>query len=135
MMDQAAPMSRAAIVKRLLQTVDDEAGRGRPAKARLLGKISQSVTFTDVTLSSGVRPVSKATDLWVSPWPARPGSVPLRTATWWARRRYRARPHGPGSSAGGRVSGRPDQSRSRRPAHGRKNRSASASGRPREIGV
>lgn len=31
MMDQAAPMSRAAIVKRLLQSVDDDAGRRRPA--------------------------------------------------------------------------------------------------------
>lgn len=57
------------------------------AKARLLGKISQSVTFTDVTLSSGVRLISKASDLWVPPWQlisARLGGVPLRTATWWA---------------------------------------------------
>jgi len=54
-------------------------------KARQLGKISQSVTYTDVTLSSGVRLISKASDLWVPPWQlvsARLGGVPLRTSTW-----------------------------------------------------
>jgi len=60
---------------------------GLVAKAKLLGTISQSVNFTDVTLSSGVRLISKASDLWVPPWQlisARLGGVPLRTATWWA---------------------------------------------------
>jgi len=55
------------------------------AKASALGRISQSVTFTDVTLSSGVRLISKPSDLWVPPWQlisARLGAVPLRTATW-----------------------------------------------------
>jgi hypothetical protein len=55
------------------------------AKASQLGKISQSITYTDVTLSSGVRLISKASDLWVPPWQlisARLGGVPLRTATW-----------------------------------------------------
>jgi hypothetical protein len=54
-------------------------------KARLLGQKVQSVTYTDVTLSSGVRLISKPSDLWVPPWQlisARLGSVPLRTATW-----------------------------------------------------
>lgn len=54
-------------------------------KASALGRIVQSVNFTDVTLSSGVRLISKASDLWVPPWQlisARLGGVPLRTATW-----------------------------------------------------
>lgn len=33
MMDEAAPMGRAAIVKRLFQGVEDEAGMGRPASS------------------------------------------------------------------------------------------------------
>lgn len=55
------------------------------AKALALGRISQSASFTDVTLSSGVRLISKASDLWVPPWQlisARLGGIPLRTATW-----------------------------------------------------
>lgn len=55
------------------------------AKASELGKIVQAADFTDVTLSSGVRLISKASDLWVPPWQlisARLGGVPLRTATW-----------------------------------------------------
>jgi hypothetical protein len=55
------------------------------AKATALGHITQSISFTDVTLSSGVRLISKPSDLWVPPWQlisARLGGVPLRTATW-----------------------------------------------------
>jgi hypothetical protein len=54
-------------------------------KAKQLGRIVQDADFTDVTLSSGVRLISKASDLWVPPWQlisARLKSVPLRTATW-----------------------------------------------------
>ena len=54
-------------------------------KASRLGALTQSTDFTDVTLSSGVRLISKAPDLWVPPWQlisARLGGVPLRTATW-----------------------------------------------------
>lgn len=55
------------------------------AKASQLGRISKSTDYTDVTLSSGIRLISKASDLWVPPWQlisARLRGVPLRTATW-----------------------------------------------------
>ena len=54
-------------------------------KARKLGQIVSATDFMDVILSSGVRLISKASDLWVPPWQlisARLGSVSLRTATW-----------------------------------------------------
>ncbi len=55
------------------------------AKASQLGHIVQATDVTDVTLSSGIRLISKASDLLVPPWQlvsARLGGVPLRTATW-----------------------------------------------------
>jgi hypothetical protein len=55
------------------------------AKASKLGRIVQATDVTDVTLSSGIRLISKASDLLVPPWQlvsARLGGVPLRTATW-----------------------------------------------------
>lgn len=55
------------------------------ARAAKLGQKVQSDDFQDVTLSSGVRLISKPSDLWVPPWQlisARLGSVPLRTSTW-----------------------------------------------------
>lgn len=55
------------------------------AKASQLGRIVQATDVTDVTLSSGIRLISKASDLLVPPWQlvsARLGGVPLRTATW-----------------------------------------------------
>jgi hypothetical protein len=55
------------------------------AKASRLGRRIQSVDYTDVNLSSGVRLISKASDLWVPPWQlisARLGGIPLRTSTW-----------------------------------------------------
>lgn len=55
------------------------------ARASKLGKRVQSVDYMDVTLSSGIRLISKASDLWVPPWQlisARLGGVPLRTSTW-----------------------------------------------------
>lgn len=56
------------------------------AKVSLLGRKSQSTTLLDVTLSTGVRLLSKPSALHVPPWQlvsAELGSVPLRTATWW----------------------------------------------------
>ena len=55
------------------------------AKASQLGHIATATDYTDVTLSSGIRLISKASDLWVPPWQlisARLNGVPLRTATW-----------------------------------------------------
>jgi hypothetical protein len=52
-----------------------------------LGKKSTSKSVLDVTLSTGVRLVSKPSALHVPPWQmlsARLGAVPLRAATWWA---------------------------------------------------
>jgi len=56
-------------------------------RAARLGRRSTSVNLIDVTLSSGVRLISKPSRLHVPPWQmlsARLGGVPLRTATWWA---------------------------------------------------
>lgn len=52
-----------------------------------LGTKSRSTTIINVQLSSGVGLISKPSDLNVPPWQmvsAELGSVPLRTATWWA---------------------------------------------------
>ena len=52
-----------------------------------LGKRSTSTTVTMVTLSSGVRLISKPSAVHAAPWQlvsAELGGVPLRTATWWA---------------------------------------------------
>lgn len=52
-----------------------------------LGKRSSSNTATMVTLSNGVRLISKPSALHVPPWQlvsAELGTLPLRTATWWA---------------------------------------------------
>jgi hypothetical protein len=52
-----------------------------------LGTKSRSTTVTTVTLSSGVRLISKPSNLNVPPWQmvsALLGGVSLRTATWWA---------------------------------------------------
>jgi hypothetical protein len=60
---------------------------GLQARAAMLGKKSKSTALTDVMLSSGVRLLSKPSELHVPPWQmvsARLGGVPLRTATWWA---------------------------------------------------
>jgi hypothetical protein len=64
---------------------------GGPAEVQTLvgklGKRSTSTTVTMVTLSSGVRLISKPSGLHVPPWQlvsAELGGVPLRTATWWA---------------------------------------------------
>ena len=74
---------------------------GGPAEIRqrlqALGRKSQSSDILDVTLSSGVRPISKPSKLHVPPWQmlsARLGGVPLRAATWWAA------PHIPTTVAG-----------------------------------
>jgi hypothetical protein len=62
---------------------------GPPAireRALLLGRRSASTKVLDVTLSSGVRLISKPSALHVPPWQmisARLGGVPLRAATWW----------------------------------------------------
>ena len=55
-----------------------------------LGMKSDSTEFTYDTLSSGVRLISKPSNLHVPPWQmisAILGGVPLRVATWWARPR------------------------------------------------
>jgi hypothetical protein len=55
-------------------------------RARQLGRRSQSTTPTDVTLSTGVRLISKPSNLHVPPWQfvsAKLGGVGLRAATWW----------------------------------------------------
>ena len=52
-----------------------------------LGKKSMSKKVTMVTLSSGVRLISKPSKVHVPPWQlvsAELGGLPLRTATWWA---------------------------------------------------
>jgi hypothetical protein len=52
-----------------------------------LGVKSASSAFSLVTLSSGVRLISKPSRLHVPPWQlvsASLGGIPLRTATWWA---------------------------------------------------
>ncbi len=57
------------------------------ALVQALGKKSTSVTPTMTTLSSGVRLISKPSNLNVPPWQlvsSLLGGVPLRTATWWA---------------------------------------------------
>jgi hypothetical protein len=54
---------------------------------RCLGKISRGKTAIQTTLSSGVRLISKPSDLNVPPWQmlsALLGGEPLRAATWWA---------------------------------------------------
>ena len=56
-------------------------------RVQALGKKSSSSDVFDVTLSSGVRLISKPSRLHVPPWQmlsARLGGVPLRAATWWA---------------------------------------------------
>lgn len=64
---------------------------GGPNELRLtamrLGRRSNSTTVFDTTLSSGIRLISKPSELHVPPWQmvsARLGGVSLRTATWWA---------------------------------------------------
>ena len=64
---------------------------GGPAEIRqralALGRRSASTSLLDVTLSSGVRLMSKPSALHVPPWQmvsARLGGVPLLAATWWA---------------------------------------------------
>jgi len=64
---------------------------GGPAEVQTLvgklGKRSTSTTATMVTLSSGVRLISKPSAVHVPPWQlvsAELGGVPLRAATWWA---------------------------------------------------
>jgi hypothetical protein len=56
-------------------------------RVQSLGRKSASSDIFDVTLSSGVRLISKPSKLHVPPWQmlsARLGGVPLRAATWWA---------------------------------------------------
>ena len=55
-------------------------------RANGLGHKSSSTSVLDVTLSSGIRLISKPSALHVPPWQlisARLGSVPLAAATWW----------------------------------------------------
>jgi hypothetical protein len=57
------------------------------AKVAALGRRSPSTSVIDLTLSSGVRMISKPSQLTVPPWQlvsARLGGVPLRVASWWA---------------------------------------------------
>lgn len=57
------------------------------ARAMRLGHLSRSSDPTDVMLSSGIRLISKPSNLHVPPWQflsARLQAVPLRAATWWA---------------------------------------------------
>jgi len=57
------------------------------AKVARLGRRSASTQVIDVTLSTGVRLISKPSRLNVPPWQlvsAQLGGVPLRAATWWA---------------------------------------------------
>lgn len=57
------------------------------AKVALLGRRSTSTAVFDVTLSTGVRLISKPSLLHVPPWQlvsAKLGGIPLRSATWWA---------------------------------------------------
>ncbi len=52
-----------------------------------LGKKSRSTTHIDVTLSTGVKLLSKPSGLHVPPWQlvsSELNGLPLRTATWWA---------------------------------------------------
>jgi hypothetical protein len=54
---------------------------------RRLGRLSSSTAYSDVTLSSGVRLISKPSALQVPPWPlvsAILGGVSLKAATWFA---------------------------------------------------
>lgn len=56
-------------------------------RAMQLGRRSNSSTVFDTTLSTGVRLISKPSELHVPPWQmvsALLGGVGLRTATWWA---------------------------------------------------
>jgi len=56
-------------------------------RVKRLGQLSPSTQATDVMLSTGVRLLSKPSLLHVPPWQfvsATLGSLPLRTATWWA---------------------------------------------------
>ncbi|MEA3061275.1 MAG: hypothetical protein QOJ94_1056 [Sphingomonadales bacterium] len=63
---------------------------GPPAirtKVAALGQRSASTSVIDLTLSSGVRMISKPSQLTVPPWQlvsARLGGIPLRVASWWA---------------------------------------------------
>jgi hypothetical protein len=64
---------------------------GGPAEiqdiVRKLGKKSRSTTHIDVTLSTGIKLISKPSGLHVPPWQlvsAELSGLPLRTATWWA---------------------------------------------------
>jgi hypothetical protein len=57
------------------------------AKVSALGVLSANTSVTDVTLSSGVRLISKPSNLKVPPWQlvsAQLGGVDLRVASWWA---------------------------------------------------
>jgi len=57
------------------------------ALVKKLGEKSTSTTVLDVTLSTGVKLISKPSRLHVPPWQmisATLKKVPLRTATWWA---------------------------------------------------
>jgi hypothetical protein len=57
------------------------------AKVSALGQLSPNAAVTDVTLSSGVRLISKPSKLKVPPWQlvsAQLGGVDLRVASWWA---------------------------------------------------
>jgi len=58
------------------------------SRVALLGRKSASAQATDVTLSTGVRLISKPSALHVPPWQLVSsilGGVDLRTATWWAK--------------------------------------------------
>lgn len=69
------------------QIVHDGGPTDVQSLVKSLGKKSHSTSIIKVQLSSGVGLISKPSDLNVPPWQmvsAELGSVPLRTATWWA---------------------------------------------------
>jgi hypothetical protein len=71
-----------------LQIVNNGGPSDIEALVNGLGKISKSTTVTTAVLSSGVRLISKPSDLNVPPWQmvsALLGGEPLRAATWWAK--------------------------------------------------
>jgi hypothetical protein len=89
--DTAAVLDALANASVVTNVADPELARiGGPAalqqRALALGKRSNSTSVLDVTLSSGVRLISKPSALHVPPWQlisARLGGVPLLAATWW----------------------------------------------------
>ena len=89
--DTAAVLDALANASVVTNVSDPQLAKiGGPAslqeRALRLGKKSSSTTVRDVTLSSGIRLISKPSALHVPPWQlvsSQLGGVPLRAATWW----------------------------------------------------